>query len=334
MVSSEDATPMDALVPDVSPALVRIVTRCLQKQPALRFADVAELDAALAPFAPAKRDTMPWEPVVEPLAVPVREPNEPSTPTSSWNSPPRAQPAATPGGSSRWWMVALALFAGAGAFAWLRNVAIEKLEHAPDDVEVREGDDIDDPRAPAGAASTGADDDGLDTKIDEPSVPPRVVLVPAVTPTEPEPAATTTGAEDTDGIAVVPSVPPEPDTDGIADTSPSGTLPPPPSDPDGVFRVGRYVALDKSLSASPHRTAKNYCDRLRATSYLGIRGWALPNPAQSAKLVGHPSVRKGRYWTSALHRGRALVIALPSGTKSSISSERGRARGLCIARWP
>jgi len=218
------------------------------------------------------------------------------------------------------------LFAGVGAFAWLRGLAIEKLEGRPDEVAVREGDD---PRVQAGDGSTGADADHGEAKTDESPPPPRIELVPT--------AAATTGADDdTDGISFVPSVPPEPEIESTTDGPPGTSLvpPPPPVDPVGVFRFGRYVALDKSLPPGPHRQAKNYCDRLRATGYLGIRGWALPNPAQSEKLVGLASVRKGKYWTSALHRGRALAVSLPSGAKTSISSERGRARGLCIARWP
>ncbi len=44
---TEAKSPAD-LCPDVDPALARIVTRCLKKDPAARFGDFAELDAALA----------------------------------------------------------------------------------------------------------------------------------------------------------------------------------------------------------------------------------------------------------------------------------------------
>jgi len=42
------------LRPDLPPGLVAVVVRCLEKKPERRFADVAELAAALAPFAPQR----------------------------------------------------------------------------------------------------------------------------------------------------------------------------------------------------------------------------------------------------------------------------------------
>jgi serine/threonine-protein kinase len=49
-----DAAPpnLSTLVPGVPPGLAAVVERCLQKDPARRFADVAELANALLPFAP------------------------------------------------------------------------------------------------------------------------------------------------------------------------------------------------------------------------------------------------------------------------------------------
>ncbi len=355
MVSSEDATPMDALVPDVPPALVRIVARCLEKQPAARFADVQELDAALLPFAARERDMAPWEPAAtEREDSDERVPSEGSRPTSPWSARevavapaaeptdierPRPRPKAR---SSRWWIATLALFVGAGAFAWLRNAAIETLEREGDTADARAGADderdaIDDPRNPAAAASTGEPEAPPVEPPIEP--PPRVELVPAAPDPEPaEPGATTGPAiepaptDDAGDGSITPTVPPPPPDGGVDGT----TLPigPTPVDPVGVVRVGKLVVLEATLAAAPHRRAKSYCDRLRAVQYLGVRGWTLPNPAQSEKLAGNAAVKKGKYWTSALYRGRALVVSLPSGAKTSVSAERGRARGLCIARWP
>ncbi len=51
-----DAAPpnLSTRVPSVPPALAAVVERCLQKDPARRFADVAELANALLPFAPVQ----------------------------------------------------------------------------------------------------------------------------------------------------------------------------------------------------------------------------------------------------------------------------------------
>jgi eukaryotic-like serine/threonine-protein kinase len=45
---------LTTLVPTVPPELAAVVLRCLQKDPALRYPDVAELASALSPFAPAR----------------------------------------------------------------------------------------------------------------------------------------------------------------------------------------------------------------------------------------------------------------------------------------
>jgi hypothetical protein len=53
MVLSEDPRPIRELRADVPAGLGRVVERCLKKDPAGRFTSVAELAAALAPFAPS-----------------------------------------------------------------------------------------------------------------------------------------------------------------------------------------------------------------------------------------------------------------------------------------
>jgi serine/threonine-protein kinase len=350
MVSSDHPTPIDELVSDVPKALVEIVARCLQKQPSARFADVAELDAALAPFDAGEPDTTPWElPASEAGTSDERvqggAAGEPSAPTNPWSSPPLRR-APERERRSRWWIAAVALVAGAGAFAWLRGWAIDALEQRPETAEARDDDARDEPdeSAPAGAASTG------EQEIETPEPAPRVSIVPSTEPTPPfvpapSVAPTDTG-DDTEAMPATPTIPPPPDIEPTEDTAPGttgtpeidpipGTTPgPPPVDPVGVFRVGKYVFTEKTLAVATHNQARRYCDALRATQYLGIRGWSLPNPSQSKKLVGQPSAKKSKYWTSARYRGKALVIALPSGTTASVSAERARARGICIAKWP
>mgnify|MGYP002381633469 CR=1 FL=1 len=52
-VTMREPTPVHALRPEVPPGLSAVVMRCLAKDPDARFADVGELAAALAPWAPA-----------------------------------------------------------------------------------------------------------------------------------------------------------------------------------------------------------------------------------------------------------------------------------------
>jgi serine/threonine-protein kinase len=53
-VLQREAEPLRTVRPDAPPALEAIVTRCLAKEPSVRFANVAELAAALAPFGPPR----------------------------------------------------------------------------------------------------------------------------------------------------------------------------------------------------------------------------------------------------------------------------------------
>jgi serine/threonine-protein kinase len=53
MVLTEEPPPVERLRSDVPPGLARVITRCLEKDPNQRFGSIAELAAALEPFAPA-----------------------------------------------------------------------------------------------------------------------------------------------------------------------------------------------------------------------------------------------------------------------------------------
>jgi serine/threonine protein kinase len=53
-ILEEPAPDLESLVPSAPPGLGAVLRRCLAKQPASRFATVAELAAALQPFAPAE----------------------------------------------------------------------------------------------------------------------------------------------------------------------------------------------------------------------------------------------------------------------------------------
>jgi serine/threonine-protein kinase len=53
MILQDAPTPLRALRPDVPPGLEAALMRCLEKPPGSRFADLAELAAALAPFGAA-----------------------------------------------------------------------------------------------------------------------------------------------------------------------------------------------------------------------------------------------------------------------------------------
>lgn len=81
-VISDEPRPLAELVPDLPPALVAIVQRCLQKDREKRYATVADLAADLAPFAPVEASTA--ERTTRILALP-----SPS-PALSLSEPPRS----------------------------------------------------------------------------------------------------------------------------------------------------------------------------------------------------------------------------------------------------
>jgi len=95
---------LEELRPDLPPALVAIVVRCLEKDPARRFPDVAELAAALAPFASqrvqrsverAHRIVGSVPPVPYSSAPPARASSVPATDTSG-QRPPSVPPPSLP----------------------------------------------------------------------------------------------------------------------------------------------------------------------------------------------------------------------------------------------
>jgi eukaryotic-like serine/threonine-protein kinase len=91
------ATPLSAYRPDVPPGLEAVIAQCLQKDRNLRFTNVAELAAALAPWAPARAAAY-----VERVARVLDVHTEPARSTDLLPGPsPEASAAAAVGEASR-----------------------------------------------------------------------------------------------------------------------------------------------------------------------------------------------------------------------------------------
>jgi serine/threonine-protein kinase len=106
-VLSQDPAPFD--VPEVPPSLERVVRRCLEKDAAKRYRDVAHFVRALTPFAPEQaaltleritrlRDDQGL-PVASPASLPPPPSKEGSLTITSWGEKPAKEPL------RRWWPI-------------------------------------------------------------------------------------------------------------------------------------------------------------------------------------------------------------------------------------
>jgi len=318
MVASEEPKPLIELAPDTPPGLVDIVSRCLRKQPDRRFADVAELDAALAPFESPTRDLSPWlelgpdVPSPSRLSVPAAVAPV-SNPTRVWTGPTDVVPR-RPNRRTHV-AVGVALAALLSSVAWQLRVTSSASADAS----------VVSPTLAASESPTRTPSEPYAPHDDEPDEP--IVVLPDAASADVPPRSAT------------PPPPPPPSDDVVAPPPntpvPSASVPTTPvEDPAGVVRVARWVALVKSGAPGTHKNASDHCEALAAAGHLGIRRWELPNPAVAAKFAGAKGIRKGRYWTSALWRGNALAIAMPAGDTKSMSKTQSKPRTLCVARWP
>jgi serine/threonine protein kinase len=115
-VQRDSPPPPSSLRPDIPPGLERAILRCLEKDPARRFASVAELASALAPFAPSgTRTSFPeaappevsetqiatnvWRPAVAQTGPSSGPRSGPPASSGSWpgSAPHSAPPAVPPG---------------------------------------------------------------------------------------------------------------------------------------------------------------------------------------------------------------------------------------------
>ncbi|WAS90487.1 serine/threonine-protein kinase [Nannocystis punicea] len=147
------------------------------------------------------------------------------------------------------------------------------------------------------------------------------VVVPPPVPEnrveEPAPSATTGEEPAAETGAATPETPP---------TAPSG---PPP-----LIAAGDLVTPSVLGKTGNQHWAKEYCEALAKNKYLGIARWKLANPTEAKGFAKVAGIKPGGYWTTAAHRGRALVVWLPKGSQTSVRLTTKAARPLCVAPKP
>ena len=185
----------------------------------------------------------------------------------------------------------------------------------------------------------GGDDD--DTNEPVASAEPRTDETTAA-PTEPAPEPTPDPAPDP---APEPSVdptpepipeptpepqtpkqpPPTPDPEQLAGTTGDGTEA--PELPEGLVLVDKWVTPIDSGKNTNQRGARRVCEKLASEQHLGIKGWKLANPTIAMKFVDNDQLRKSWYWTSAAHKGKAVMVGLPAGKKYSPKGPKAQRQG-------
>jgi hypothetical protein len=103
--------------------------------------------------------------------------------------------------------------------------------------------------------------------------------------------------------------------------------------PTGTFRGAQYITPFESGPTTDLAGAKDYCAGLASQRFAGEPNWSLANPAELKKFIGSSEIKRGKYWTTALHAGKAAVFSMPSGKKTSEKADRKLARPLCVTKY-
>jgi serine/threonine protein kinase len=331
----DDVKPLSQVVEGVPPELEAVIHRCLDRDPAKRYPSANALSEALAPFETLEVEVIPIaapattvEPISELEPVPELQdrPSESHTQHLEAASVVEAKVQVVERKRRRVWLAGGLLLVAAASLA-----GALVYEYGADPTAIVEG-----VRGRIAAYTTVESDEVTEGT----ELPSETTAIAAATETgavetgetgaSPVPGETETGGgtEETGGETTGPI---GGETDGEDNVNwPAATDRPPPS---GTVRGGNYITPSSPAAATDHGSAKRECEALAAKSFAGVRGWQLANPTQLRQFIGNTGVKRSRYWTSALHDGKALVFTLPQGKKESEKADRKIARPFCIVRY-
>jgi eukaryotic-like serine/threonine-protein kinase len=319
----DEVTPMSDLVEGVPPELEEVIHRCLERSLEARYQTPEELSEALAPFEDLEGEVIPIAepgptrsvqlssiPLVDAVETPRERTMEfdadldPDSLSVPVGAPVVAAPvpSPTPPGRRRVLLLLGLVFVGVIAVAAATIVPWSDLI----------------PREPSKTTDT------------QPDLPADREHASETGSASREPSSDDTAAET--GIEPGPDEPGE----GETGTHEAGTNTPVGTErvaPFGTFRAGLYIAPTEPGPVTDLAGAKQYCAGLAERRFAGEADWGLANPAELSKFTGSRELKRSRYWTTALHDGRAAVYSMPTGKKSSEKADRKIARPLCVTKY-
>jgi serine/threonine protein kinase len=352
----DDVRPMSELVEGVPPELEAVIHRCLERSVPDRYQTCEELSEALAPFEDLQIEVIPiiepgnsrsvqlssvpivvedagslpehtieFEPDPDPDSNPVLDPGSLSVPVGPPVVPaPAAIAPERPRRRGRGLMLLLGTAVMGVATLGLYNQFVGPVELWNQLVgAVGLGGPVEPKAEPEPEAASGGEQ-GSETG----AVPPDL---PSGETGEAQPVESQTDTGDTGERETG-----QPQIDGESgghETGGSHPIEPERPPPAGTFRGGPYISPNEPGPTTDLAGAKQYCSGLAAQSFAGESGWSLANPAEASKFFGSRELKRGKYWTTALHAGRAAVYSMPSGKKSSEKADKKLARPLCVAKF-
>lgn len=352
-IASEAPPPLADLAPEAPAGLVRIVQRCLERDPKARYPSAEALRKALEPFArPGPLPTGLAQGNQPPEAAPTVAQSEiqPTVPRPAEAvSPPSAQ------GGRRWLAGAFAGLVALGAAAWIywgatgRSSGEAQAQATSPETKAGQAEETEtaasvptrvEPRRKKSAGPRLAEELPAPSAVAATGGRELPDVVEASTGTAPSdtgtaPSEASGGAAPSAGTGGQPGSPVDGGDDPVHDERPSPAPAPsaPSPPPAGTVRIGDYLVPAERPGRMTHAEARAHCRALDERRHLGLSGWRLLPLSAVPAIPDAKGLPTGRFWTAANWKGKGKVVSLPSGRTDSASVSR-KFRPLCAVKRP